>query len=667
MNSMKRIFTFLFICFGLTFFVNGQCPAVNYIFQTQSQIDNFSINYPSCTKIYNIQIVPFFPSSISNLSGLSQITEVEGNVNIQSSNISSLNGLQNITKIGTSLDIFGNNNLTNLSGLNSLRDLSSINFKDNANMTSLSGLNLTTLSNVIIDNCDKLINFTNLSSVSINNLTIQNSDGVIDLTGISCLNPNFFIYLGNNNGITSMSGLNLGSSANSVGIESMPKLTNISPLSNLTNVNTLGISNNDMLTNSGFNVFNNLTTVNSLQISDNQLITNLSSFSSLSNIRGYLLIKDNPSLISISGLTSLTSFGVPNTHITATNFRIINNDALLNFNGLNLIQVNSGGIEITDNASLQDLNGLSKLTKVAGPIYIGFNPSLSNIDGLNNINYMGSPSTRFNPCNEQFAAFSVVSNAALTSIKGIGNLDLTKMCYIYIENNSNLSTCNALSVCNFINNPNKRAYVSGNKTNCLDDVALQAACSSLPVELITFNAQNIHDAANSGTEGPNKLTWQTASEKNTSHFDIEKSKDGLVFEKIGEVKAAGKSQTLPDILGTGQYYSYLDKNPYDLSYYRLKIHDLDGKVDFSKTVSVRRDGKLNVKIYPNPAQQVMTVDMGEMENGTLTVIDVLGKIVYQKAAVSGQNTMDISTFSKGIYIIEIKTKGITYREKIIKN
>jgi Secretion system C-terminal sorting domain len=174
----------------------------------------------------------------------------------------------------------------------------------------------------------------------------------------------------------------------------------------------------------------------------------------------------------------------------------------------------------------------------------------------------------------------------------------------------------------------------------------------LPIELISFQAQN--------TEGPNKLTWQTASEKNTSHFDIEKSKDGLAFEKIGVVKAAGNSQT-------PQYYSYLDRNPYDFSYYRLKIHDLDGKTDFSKTVSVRRDGKLNVKIYPNPAQQVMTVDMGEMENATLTVIDVLGKTVYQKTALSGQNTMDVSTFSKGVYIIEIKAKGIMYREKIIKN
>jgi hypothetical protein len=183
-------------------------------------------------------------------------------------------------------------------------------------------------------------------------------------------------------------------------------------------------------------------------------------------------------------------------------------------------------------------------------------------------------------------------------------------------------------------------------------IVVNIASTVLPLEFLTFQAQN--------TEGSNKLTWQTASEKNTSHFDIEKSKDGLAFEKIGELKAAGNSQA-------PQYYSYLDKNPYDLSYYRLKIHDLDGKIDFSKTVSVRRDGKLNVKIYPNPAQQVMTVDMGEMENATLTVIDVLGKTVYQKTASSGQNMMDVSTFSKGIYIIEIKAKGIMHREKIIKN
>jgi hypothetical protein len=66
---------------------------------------------------------------------------------------------------------------------------------------------------------------------------------------------------------------------------------------------------------------------------------------------------------------------------------------------------------------------------------------------------------------------------------------------------------------------------------------------ALSVEITAFKAQN--------TEGGNLLTWQTASEINTSHFDIERSTDGKLFEKIGELKAQNKPTN----------YNYLDKSP----------------------------------------------------------------------------------------------------------
>ena len=49
----------------------------------------------------------------------------------------------------------------------------------------------------------------------------------------------------------------------------------------------------------------------------------------------------------------------------------------------------------------------------------------------------------------------------------------------------------------------------------------------LPVELITFNGRVMNNNI--------KLDWQTATELNNSHFDVEWSTDGISFEKIGQV------------------------------------------------------------------------------------------------------------------------------------
>ena len=68
---------------------------------------------------------------------------------------------------------------------------------------------------------------------------------------------------------------------------------------------------------------------------------------------------------------------------------------------------------------------------------------------------------------------------------------------------------------------------------------------SLPVELLYFYGEK---------EGKNvRLDWQTATELNNSHFDVEWSTDGIVFEKIGEVAGAGTTNEV-------QFYDFLDNS-----------------------------------------------------------------------------------------------------------
>lgn len=68
-----------------------------------------------------------------------------------------------------------------------------------------------------------------------------------------------------------------------------------------------------------------------------------------------------------------------------------------------------------------------------------------------------------------------------------------------------------------------------------------------------------------------KLTWTTALETNNNYFTIERSKDGVTFEKAALVKGAGTSESI-------HQYAFVDHNLYSSNtYYRLKQISFSGK------------------------------------------------------------------------------------------
>jgi len=78
---------------------------------------------------------------------------------------------------------------------------------------------------------------------------------------------------------------------------------------------------------------------------------------------------------------------------------------------------------------------------------------------------------------------------------------------------------------------------------------------ALPVNLVNFIVKQ--------TSTGNLLKWSTTSETNNAGFEIERSIDAKLFEKIGYVDGKGESATL-------QSYQFSDQNPLPISYYRLK-------------------------------------------------------------------------------------------------
>lgn len=66
-----------------------------------------------------------------------------------------------------------------------------------------------------------------------------------------------------------------------------------------------------------------------------------------------------------------------------------------------------------------------------------------------------------------------------------------------------------------------------------------------------------------------------------------------------------------------------------------------------------------IKVYPNPAKQVLTVDILTKSNleYTLEVFTLEGKLLLKKMITGPQNKIDISVLSKGGYLLEIKNSG----------
>jgi hypothetical protein len=147
----------------------------------------------------------------------------------------------------------------------------------------------------------------------------------------------------------------------------------------------------------------------------------------------------------------------------------------------------------------------------------------------------------------------------------------------------------------------------------------------LPVRLVSFTGQQL--------DGQVQLKWQSSSEENTSHFEVERSADGKNFSQVLTKKAQGNSSSLVS-------YNALDNSPLSgTSYYRLKMVDLDGTFEYSKLVSVNSEGTVLVRVYPNPSRgNSISFTAGNGSKLVLkSVSDLFGKTVGYQQRNAGES------------------------------
>lgn len=187
---------------------------------------------------------------------------------------------------------------------------------------------------------------------------------------------------------------------------------------------------------------------------------------------------------------------------------------------------------------------------------------------------------------------------------------------------------------------------------------LSSVSVPLPIELINFSALCSDEKA--------VLNWSTASEKNSAHFAVMNSEDGITFTKIAEVPAAGNSSAI-------KHYSYIvaHRNNYG-KYYRLKMIDLDLSYKNSETAFLKDDCKSKTDapiIYYSENSGIQINSMSNDESTLLfNLFDVAGRLIRTQllSLQYGYNTFTVNPeVANGVYLACLQKQDGTFISKKI--
>lgn len=178
----------------------------------------------------------------------------------------------------------------------------------------------------------------------------------------------------------------------------------------------------------------------------------------------------------------------------------------------------------------------------------------------------------------------------------------------------------------------------------------QIAATTLPLKLGDFSASTTAQGID--------LNWETLTEQNSSHFDVERSTDGIHFIKIGEQKAAGSTDQKTR-------YHFTDGQPTGKTlFYRLRMADLDQTFTYSRIVTVNIAYETTaLRLSPNPARDVIQAQYQALrtENVQLLITNAAGRIVFHsnKSLQKGTHTFSLPllTYAPGYYQLSIVSES----------
>jgi hypothetical protein len=162
-----------------------------------------------------------------------------------------------------------------------------------------------------------------------------------------------------------------------------------------------------------------------------------------------------------------------------------------------------------------------------------------------------------------------------------------------------------------------------------------------PLRFLSFTGEKINRTT--------ALQWTTDNEVNTSHFEIERSKNGVAFNSIGRVNSVNSSGV--------HRYSFTDMAPVEgINFYRLKQVDRDGRTAYTPIIKILHNsfGQV-IRLHPNPVTDVVNIDFVSKRSLLLvSIFDAQGRQVLQTSLTNqGMPTLNVNKLPQGFYVLQL--------------
>jgi Secretion system C-terminal sorting domain len=182
-----------------------------------------------------------------------------------------------------------------------------------------------------------------------------------------------------------------------------------------------------------------------------------------------------------------------------------------------------------------------------------------------------------------------------------------------------------------------------------------ATIGIVPVKLTEFSANTSFNG------GACLLKWTVSQEIGGAKYTVQKSDDGRSFIDITTVKSYNNGKT-------SNTYSYEDATQVKGNkYYRLKIVEISGAINYSPTAIVKSTISTGFTIYPNPVLNYFSVTIAEkLLPATVEIYNAQGQSLYKLK--TNQNILNIDkNLNTGVYALKVTgNNNISTTQKFIK-
>ena len=184
--------------------------------------------------------------------------------------------------------------------------------------------------------------------------------------------------------------------------------------------------------------------------------------------------------------------------------------------------------------------------------------------------------------------------------------------------------------------------VTAGTPGCTAAVTFAPDNQQLPVDFRYFTA--------TPTAKTIDLRWQLASADNFSHYELERSTDGITFVQLANV-SAGEDELAP--------HAFIDRtvSPGVTYFYRNRAVDHDGSATYAPlaTASITAAAATPV-LFPNPTTGVVRLSWpaGVPETGDIRVYDALGRLRLRTLPT---DEFSLSHLPRGVYTVVVAGRG----------